>query len=203
MWEVLAQQLRAFFSEFSSFASGHSYQALGFPHRPTPWPVQRLSRSWPVQALLFSHLQLSLGSPVSLVLAQPVTIGHQLCISYWVFIPAVNLITQVSPGKGVQNPCFGRGGSCKVTITAQALLQSCRWQLRCPGQGPGPYHWLTKSPYYLFLNVICNLWLPNFISARILLAVHSAPWNIGLVSPLGAGASGFSSHLSRHHLQEP
>ena len=45
-----------------------------------------------------------------------------------------------------------------------------------------------------FLNVLCNIWLPNTISAGILLAVHSVPQKISQAFQLGAQASVFSSH---------
>ena len=38
-----------------------------------------------------------------------------------------------------------------------------------------PSLWPTKSPYCTFLNVLCKLWLPNFVSAGLILAVRSVP----------------------------
>ena len=145
------------------------------------WPVQSSSGSWPIMAHLFSQLQGSPSSPNSLELSQPATAtpARVHCPS-WGPPPAVHhLLTfyppshfQVFPGVGLGFPCPGRGGSHWAAIIGPAVLQwSCK-QPRSPAQGPETFLLDYKISLPPVFNVLWTLWLPNFVSAGILLAVH-------------------------------
>ena len=82
---------------------------------------------------------------------------HLLCVSLCVFIPTVTLSIQVSPGVGLASLWEGRelrSYSCCSGSPPKLL-----WQRRSLGPSRQP----PQSPYHLSLNVLCNLWLPNFI----------------------------------------
>ena len=153
--EALAQRLKAsffffFLSEFPWFAACCSYQAPGFPHRSIFLPVQRLSGSRPVVVLLFSHLQLSSGSPVSLVLFQlsitaPARICDQLCISYFVLIPSATFSVQVSPeGSGSVNLQVWEDRELESHNHSPSSPPKLLWELWPVGQGWGTVLWVHQ-----------------------------------------------------------
>ena len=184
--------------EVSLGAACCSSQAQGFPHRPALWPLQSLSGSLPVMAHLLSQLQVSPGSPVSLVLSQPVTTApasdhcpsrpplSQLgfptsCVSLATFFSPQRLYASRSLLVWVWDfPALGGEGAARLlsltwlssnVVPAAVLVCGAR-----PGDLP---HGPIKPPYHPFWSVLCTLWFPNFISAEILLAVHFACRKIG------------------------
>ena len=96
------------------------------PSSDQSWDYLGQGPSW----LNSSHLQASLGSPISLVLSQLASTvpaaEHCLSVSPTVSLSPQRLQASRSPLVWDWHPCCERGGSCKVTIGDLALLQiSC------------------------------------------------------------------------------
>ena len=114
--EIPKQPPRAFFRKIPLVQACHSKQALGLSYSPTFPPDQILSGSRSLMAQLFSLLQVSPSSPVSLVMTQlPSTVSagaHHPCAfaTSSLFAPATSSI-QVHPDAS-QTSLFGRGESC-------------------------------------------------------------------------------------------
>ena len=104
-----------FFNQIPPVKACHSKPPPSLSHSPTFQPVQRLSRSGCVTTQLFSLLQVSPGSQISLVMTQPgstVSVGtHGPCtfVTSSLFPPATSSF-QVHAG-AVLTSMFGRGGS--------------------------------------------------------------------------------------------
>ena len=109
----------------------------------------------------------------------PAVVCLELCVSYCLFIPPSDF---KHPGLSWHGsgtpPCLGgEGAGWLLSLTwLSSNVPAAVWS-QTQGSGTSPR--ATTSPYHLFLSVLCTLWLPNFISAGILLAVHSVLWKIG------------------------
>ena len=157
-----------------------SLQAHGFSHSPTFQPVQRLSKSGSDMAQLPSpgvswHLNFfgaSVHSHSGCVPPQ--------CVSHFISIPPSDFQHPGPSWCWAALPALSGEGAGDLTLLPISCGRCQAWGLSSLGLSADPRDLTVpgQSPYCLFFNVFCNVWLPNFIYGGIPLAVHSVPQKI-------------------------
>ena len=166
LYESSLNSHRAFFkNKILLFKPDTPNKMPSLSHSPTFQPDWILSGSGSLTAQLFSLVQVSPGSPISLVMTQPVStvsVGeHRLCVSPTLSLfPPATSSTQVHPGAALSS-LFGTKGAVDFAV----LQVSCsrHWVGGCSSLGPHTglrdLTIPTQSPYRMFFNVLYNFGL--------------------------------------------